>query len=52
MSTASPPSLGTCPFCQAEIMTTKVIDEYETEPGPVVYTEYPNCRDVVNPNLE
>jgi hypothetical protein len=52
MSTANPPSLGTCPFCQAEITTTKMIVGYETETGPAVYAEYPNCRDVVDPNLE
>ncbi|NUB91116.1 hypothetical protein HT576_08790 [Haloterrigena sp. SYSU A121-1] len=49
MSTTNPPSTGTCPFCQAEITTIDVILEYETETGPAVYAECPECRDVVNP---
>ncbi len=49
MSTTNPPSLGTCPFCRAEIATIDAILEYETEAGPAVYAECPECRDVVNP---
>ncbi|EMA31120.1 DUF7837 family putative zinc-binding protein [Natronobacterium lacisalsi] len=49
MSTTKPPSLGTCPFCSAGITTTDVILEYETETGPTVYAECPECRDVVTP---
>lgn len=49
MSTTNPSSLGTCPFCHAEITSTDVILEYETETGPDVYAECPECRDVVNP---
>ncbi|GAB7121091.1 DUF7837 family putative zinc-binding protein [Natrinema sp. JCM 9743] len=49
MSTTNPPDLGTCLFCQAEITTLNVILEYETDMGPAVYAECPECRDVVNP---
>lgn len=49
MPTPNPPSLGTCPFCQAKITTSNVILKYETEAGPAVYAECPACRDVVNP---
>ena len=49
MSPTNPPSLGTCPFCQAGITTVNVILEYETETGPAVGAEWPECRDVVNP---
>ncbi|RKD85904.1 DUF7837 family putative zinc-binding protein [Halopiger aswanensis] len=49
MSTTNSPSLGTCPFCHAEITSSDVILEYETVTGPTVYAECPECRDVVTP---
>ncbi|MCW8173292.1 hypothetical protein D8S78_20460 [Natrialba swarupiae] len=47
--TTNPPSLGTCPFCHAEITPIDVILEYETDSGLAVYAECPECQDVVNP---
>jgi hypothetical protein len=44
-----PPRIGTCPFCHAEVATTDVIIEYESNGRPAVYAECPGCRDVVNP---
>jgi hypothetical protein len=48
MSTASPPSPDPCPFFQAEIATTDVIVEYETETGAVC-AKGPNFRDSETP---
>ncbi|WP_449289333.1 DUF7837 family putative zinc-binding protein [Natronobacterium texcoconense] len=49
MSTTNSLSLGTYPFCPAEITTTNVFLEYETATGPAVYAECLECRDDVNP---
>jgi hypothetical protein len=49
MSTTNSPTLGRCSFCYAEITTTDVILEYETETGSAVYAEYPECQDIVHP---
>lgn len=46
----TPPTLGHCPDCTAEIASYDVLIEYETEDGqPAIWAECPECREVVHP---
>lgn len=46
----SPPTLGRCPDCHAEIAGYDVLIEYETDDcRPVVWADYPRCGEVVHP---
>jgi hypothetical protein len=49
MTAHCPPTLGTCPFCGAQIDDHDVLIEYETRDGAAVYAECPDCRDVITP---
>jgi len=49
MSTTGPSTLGGCPFCGADVMSTDVLIEYEVDDQPEVFAECPQCRDVVKP---
>ncbi|WP_290810020.1 hypothetical protein [Halovivax sp.] len=40
---------GDCPHCRAAVPRSRVIIEYETDAGPGVYAECPECEDVVAP---
>lgn len=46
----TPPTLGHCPDCAAEIASYDVLIEYKTDDGqPAVWAECPECREVVHP---
>ena len=47
---ASPPLLGHCPECRAEIASYDAIIEYRTDDGrPAVWAGCPDCGEVVHP---
>lgn len=50
MSTQHSSRLGTCPHCNTGITAADVPIEYETSDGQyAVWTDCPECREVVNP---